>query len=188
MLPNSQGPRKLKLNIDTTSKLHQWLTLKELQCGVRNHEATQTFVDNKKTLRMLADGLRNHDPNAKSRVELMSGGEVLGTALLTWLRDTEDEIELARRVVKAVWPWVCTKRSQTHPGWAASCEIKMDLVTEIESRIRTKVSDRYLAPAISRFVTSTLAEVGGGADRDQQAKDVWRELVHCINGGAKSAR
>jgi len=137
LLPNSQVPRKLKLNIDTTSELHQWLTLKELQCGVRNHEATQTFVDNKKTLRMLADGLRNHDPNAKSRVKLMSGGEVLGTALLTWLRDTEDEIELARRVVKAVWPRVCTKRSQTHAGWAVSCEIKMDFVTEIESWIRT---------------------------------------------------
>ena len=41
-----------------------------------------------------------------------------------------------------------------------------------------KGSDRFLAPAISRFVTSTLAEVGGGADRDHQAKDVWRELVH----------
>ena len=40
------------------------------------------------------------------------------------------------------------------------------------------VSDRYLAPAISRFVTSTLAEIGDGAERDQQAKDVWRELVH----------
>jgi hypothetical protein len=48
---------------------------------------------------MLADGLWNHDPNAESRVELMSGGEVLGTALLTWLRNTEDEIEVARRVV-----------------------------------------------------------------------------------------
>jgi hypothetical protein len=41
-----------------------------------------------------------------------------------------------------------------------------------------KGSDRFLAPAISRFVTSTLTGVGGGADRDQQAKDVWRELVH----------
>jgi hypothetical protein len=124
VLPNSQLPWKVKLNIDTTSELHQWLTLKELQRGVRNHEAAQTFVDNQKALRMLADGLRNHDPNAESRVGLMSGGEVLGTALLTWLRDTEDEIEVARRVVKAVWPRVCTKRSQTHPGWAASCEIK----------------------------------------------------------------
>ncbi len=95
---------------------------------------------------MLADGLRNHDPNAESRVELMSGGEVLGFALLTWLRNTEDEIEVARRVVKAVWPRVCTKRSQTHPGWAASCEIKMDLVTEIESRIRTN-SERPISSA-----------------------------------------
>jgi hypothetical protein len=67
----------------------------------------------------------------------MCGGEVLGTALITWLRNTEDEIEVARRVVKAVWPWVCTRRSQTHPEWAASCETKMDLVTEIESWMRT---------------------------------------------------
>ena len=41
-----------------------------------------------------------------------------------------------------------------------------------------KDSDRFLAPAISRFVTNTLAGIGGGADRDQQAQDVWRELVH----------
>jgi hypothetical protein len=41
-----------------------------------------------------------------------------------------------------------------------------------------KGSDRFLARAISRFVTSTLAGIGGGTDRDQQAKDVWRELVH----------
>ena len=38
--------------------------------------------------------------------------------------------------------------------------------------------DRFPAPAISQFVTNTLAGTGGGADRDQQAQDVWRELVH----------
>ena len=119
-------PRKLKLNIDPTSEIHQWLTLKELQCGVRNHEAAQMFVDNQKELRMLADAIRNQDPNAESRVELMSGSEVLGTALITWLRNAEDEIEVARRVVKAVWPRVCTRRSQTHPEGAASCETKME--------------------------------------------------------------
>ena len=83
MLPNSQVPRKLKFNIDSTSELHQWLTLKELQCGVRNHEAAQMFVDNQKELRMLVDVIRNQGPNAESRVELMGGGEVLGTALIT---------------------------------------------------------------------------------------------------------
>ncbi len=38
--------------------------------------------------------------------------------------------------------------------------------------------DRFLAPAISQFVSNTLAGIGGGADRDQHAQDVWRELVH----------
>ena len=32
----------------------------------------------------------------------MSGGEVLGTALITWLRNAEDEVKVARKVVKAV--------------------------------------------------------------------------------------
>jgi hypothetical protein len=137
VLPNSQVPRKLKLNIDSASELHQWLTLKELQCGVRNQKAAQMFADHQKELRMLAEAIRNQDPNAESRVELMSGGEVLGTALITWLKNAEDKIEVARRVVKAVWPRVGTKRSQTHPEWVASCDTKMDLVTEIESWMRT---------------------------------------------------
>jgi hypothetical protein len=59
VLPNSQVPRKLKLNIDSASELHQWLTLKELQCGVKNHEPAQMFADNKKELRMLAEANRN---------------------------------------------------------------------------------------------------------------------------------
>ena len=96
MLPNSQVPRKLKLNIDSASELHQWLTLKELQCGVKNHEPAQMFADNRKELRMLAEAIRNQDPNAKSRVALMSGGEVLGTALVMWLKNAEDEINESR--------------------------------------------------------------------------------------------
>jgi hypothetical protein len=51
-----------------------------------------------------------------------------------------------------------------------------------------KVSDRYLAPAISRFVTSTQAEVGGGAESDQQAKDVWRELSHLYQRWGKVSK
>jgi hypothetical protein len=31
----------------------------------------------------------------------MSGGEILGTALIAWLKDTEDAIEVVRRVVEA---------------------------------------------------------------------------------------
>ena len=52
----------------------------------------------------LAEAIRDRDPNAESRVEGMSGGEVLGTALIIWLKNEEDDIEVAKRVVKAVWP------------------------------------------------------------------------------------
>jgi len=41
-----------------------------------------------------------------------------------------------------------------------------------------KVSDRYLAPAISRFAIEILANVATEADMDQQAKDVRRKLVN----------
>ena len=51
-----------------------------------------------------------------------------------------------------------------------------------------RVSDRYVAQAISRFVTSTLAEVGGEAESDQQAKDVWRELLHLYQRWGKVSK
>ena len=40
-----------------------------------------------------------------------------------------------------------------------------------------EVCDRYLAPAISEFVTNTLVKTESGAGMDQQVSDVWRELV-----------
>ncbi len=40
----------------------------------------------------------------------MSGGEVLGTALIMWLQNKEDDIEVAKRVVKAMWPRMGAKR------------------------------------------------------------------------------
>jgi hypothetical protein len=62
----------------------------------------------------------------QSRVEGMSGGEVLGTALIIWLKNEEDDIEIAKRVVKAVWPRMGAKRSLIHPEWAESCDTKLD--------------------------------------------------------------
>jgi hypothetical protein len=47
-------PRRLKLNMDLTSTMHQWLTLKELQCGVNHQDAAQVFTDSRKELEMLA--------------------------------------------------------------------------------------------------------------------------------------
>ena len=54
-------------------------------------------------------------------------------------------------------------------------------VTRIESIIRS-------TSAISRFVMNTLTESGGGADWDQQAQDVWRELVHLYQRWGKISR
>ena len=66
----------------------------------------------------------------------MSGGEELGTALIMWLRNGKDDTNVAKEVVKVVWPRVCEGRSQVHCAWATSCGTKVDLVTEIESWMR----------------------------------------------------
>ena len=55
------------------------------------------FADNQRELKVLAEAIRNQDPNAKSRVALMSGGEVLVSALIMCLKNAEDEIGVARR-------------------------------------------------------------------------------------------
>ena len=91
----------------------------------------------KKNLGLLADIIRNQDPNTGSRVELMSGGEVSGTVFITCLTEVvEDQIEVASKVVEAVWSWACAGQSQTHPEWAASYENKLDLITEIQRWMR----------------------------------------------------
>ena len=53
-----------------------------------------------------------------------------------------------------------------------------------------KTTDRFLAPAISRFATTTIAgtPAGVGADRDQQAPETWRELVHLHQRWSKPSR
>ena len=118
------------------SQMHQWLTKKELQHGIKDHETAQLFVDNRIELKRLADDIRNQDPNAESRVESMSEGEVLGTALIAWLREAEDEIGVARKVVEVMWPRTCAGRAQIHTKWAICCETKLDLIKEIESWVR----------------------------------------------------
>ena len=65
---------------------------------------TLCWIDNRKELKQLADAIRRQDPNAASRVEVMSGGEVLGTALIAWLKEEGDNIGIAREVLEVVWP------------------------------------------------------------------------------------
>ncbi len=122
--------------MDPISQMHQWLTKEELQHGIKDHETAQLFVDNRIELKRLADAIRNQDPNTESRVELMSEGEVLGTALIAWLREAEDEIGVARKVVEVVWPRTCAGRAQIHTKWAIYCETKAGPHQGIESWVR----------------------------------------------------
>jgi hypothetical protein len=136
VLLKSQVPRRLKLNTDPMSQMFQWLRKKERQQGIKDPNTAQLFIDNRKELKQLADAIRRQDPNAASRVEVMSGGEVLGTALIAWIKEEGDDIGIARKVVEVVWPRVCSGRAQIHADWTISCGTKMDLIQEIESWVR----------------------------------------------------
>jgi len=136
VLPKSQVPRRMKLNMDPMSQMFQWLWKTERQKGIKNSETAHLFTDNRKELKQLADAIRRQELNAASRAEVMSGGEVLGTALIAWLKEEGDDIGIARRVVEAVWPRVCLGRAQVHPDWTKSCETKLDLIQAMESWVR----------------------------------------------------
>jgi hypothetical protein len=62
----------------------------------------------------LAKAIREQTPNAEDRVRSMSGGEVLGTALIAWLRDGDDSLEVSQKVVEMVWPRACAGWPQTY--------------------------------------------------------------------------
>ena len=103
--------------MDPMSQMFQWLWKKEHQTGIKDSEIAHLFTDNRKELKQLADAIRRQELNAASRAEVMSGGEVLGTALIAWLKEEGDDIGIARKVVETVWPRVCLGRAQVHPDW-----------------------------------------------------------------------
>jgi hypothetical protein len=78
-----------------------------------------------------------------------------------------------------------SRKEQSEEGvatvWLTTAEKRHTLTDEPNAILcprdvrKGKVSDRYLAPGISRFATSIQANVGTGAEMDQQTKDVWRD-------------
>ena len=80
------------------------------------------------------------------------------------------------------------KKDQSEEGtstvWLTTTEMGFSLTekpNEIECTkdVRDgKISDRYLAPAISRFAIEILANVATEADMDRQAQDVRRNLAN----------
>jgi hypothetical protein len=68
----------------------------------------------------------------------MIGGEVLGTALITWIKDTEETvtIKVARKVVGNVCPRLCEEGSQSHTAVVMSCKSKFELTVSVEKWMR----------------------------------------------------
>jgi rubrerythrin len=136
VLPGSQVPRKMKLNMDSKGAMHQWLALAELRCGITDHDDAQMFTNNGRELSALAKAIREQTPNAEDRVQSMSGGEVLCTALIAWLRDGDDSLEVSQKVVEMVWPRACAGWPQTQQSWKSEGATKLELLSEIETELR----------------------------------------------------
>ena len=66
----------------------------------------------------------------------MSGGEVLCTALIAWLRNGEDRLEVSQKVVEMVWPRACAGWPQTHHPRKIEGATKLELLSEIEKGLR----------------------------------------------------
>jgi hypothetical protein len=147
VLPKSQIPRRMKLNMDPMNQMFQWLGKKERQQGIKDSDTVHLFTDNRKELKQLADAIQRQEINAASRAEVMSGGEVLGTALIAWLKEEGDDIGIARKVVETVWPRVCLGRAQVHPDWTKACETRLDLIQEMENWVRMNCArcERHLS-------------------------------------------
>ena len=94
------------------------------------------FTDNGRELSVLAKAIREQTPNAEDRVRSMIGGEVLGTALIAWLRDGDDSLEVSQRVVEMVWPRVFAGRPHTQHYREITGTNKLDLISKIEAELR----------------------------------------------------
>jgi hypothetical protein len=134
VLPGSQVPRKMKLNMDSKGAMHQWLALAEQKYGITGHDDAQTFTNNGRELSALAKAIREQTPNAEDRVKSMSRGEVLCTALIAWLRDGDDSIEVSQKVVEMVWPRACAGWPQTQHSRKSEGTTKLELLKRDRNR------------------------------------------------------
>ena len=66
----------------------------------------------------------------------MSGGEVPCTALIAWLRDGDDSLEVSQKVLEMVWPRACAGRPQTQHYWKSEGATKPELLSKIEGELR----------------------------------------------------
>jgi hypothetical protein len=66
----------------------------------------------------------------------MSGGRVLGTVLIAWLRDGDDSLEVSQKVVEMVWPRAFVGRPHTQHYRKIDKATKLELLSKIEAELR----------------------------------------------------
>jgi hypothetical protein len=149
----------------------KWLALAEKRCGITDHDDAQMFTNNGRELSALAKAIREQTPNAEDRVQSMSGGEVLCTALIAWLRDGDDSLE----VMLVLLNWLRrpilrggTRRAVTQRASASLCTkcTRFDIIavlytcTTVASRVATNACATHL-----RFLTEPQTSFGLASSR-----------------------
>jgi hypothetical protein len=114
----TSGQRRERLSIHPSGLIKQWLVEEESRQGLlRQNEPAKLFEECQRKLDRMSN-LLNTDPALEEadEVETILGGAVLGPALIAWLRETEETVEVAKKVVGTVWPELCGGQSQRHPA------------------------------------------------------------------------
>jgi len=96
--------RRTELNVNPSGPIKQWLASNELKRGVKGEDGSaKLFADNQREIAImsLANTIRIN-PNLVDMSRLES--QVLGAALVTWIKETEQTTEVVKQVVGNVWP------------------------------------------------------------------------------------
>jgi hypothetical protein len=141
---------------------------------------TRSDSDDDSSDRLLFYGLklRAADPRYTTHGDDSDRGDILLT--LTQVRELILEKQESEEEVGTVW------LTTTDIGFHLTDEPN-EILCPKDVR-EGKGINRFLAPAISQFATTTMAGVGGGSDRNQQAQEAWRELVHLHQRWSKSSK
>jgi hypothetical protein len=134
---------------------------------------------------MMLIGQNDSDDNGSN--EQLSYGLKMRAADPRYITNGDDSNRGHMLLTMAQVRELITRKEQSEEGvatvWLTTAEMCFTLTDEPNAILCPrdvrdgKVSDRYLAPAISRFAVSIQANVGTGAEIDLQTKDVWRELM-----------
>jgi hypothetical protein len=131
---HTSGQMRERMSVHPSGLIKKWLVEEESRQGLmRENESAKLFEECQRKPDRLAN-LLNTVPALEEadEVESIPGGAVLGAALITWLKETEETVEVAKKVVGTVWPELCGGQSQRHLTRITSCVSKTTLADNVE--------------------------------------------------------